>query len=274
MIIYDYIFSTGDATISGCTLSGYSGQKDISSSFQNNFYYNSALITGLKNMKLSSNGQTLYEEGPIETEATNETVYQIFSGDIFLKTGAADEFDRNKIFGDPTTPFKSTYNLSYEKYTGKSAIGLGTVNTNLGPTLTSGISGINQNLNFTDYDYFLNGQKVYSGVGCGVSAGVGTQFMLSFDEVAKGGIVTNDNENNFKAFAFVKQGREKTVTGVNPDVYGTGFIEDQTSFYLNGVKESDDMYLEMYTGVTIVRTGVSAGVFTFAVPTETASVSL
>jgi hypothetical protein len=61
---------------------------------------------------------------------------------------------------------------------------------------------------------------------------------------------------------------------VNPDVYGTGFIEDQTSFYLNGVKESDDMYLEMYTGVTIIKTGVSAGVFTFASPNGTASVSL
>ena len=106
-MIYDYIFSTGDATISGCTLSGYRGQKDNSSSFQDNFYYNSALITGLKNMKLASNGQTLYEEGPIETEATNETVFQILSGDFFFKTGAVDQFDRNKVFGDTTTPFKS-----------------------------------------------------------------------------------------------------------------------------------------------------------------------
>ena len=273
-MIYDYTFSTGDATISGCILSGYSGQKDNSSSFQDNFYYNSALVTGLKNMMLDSNGQTLYEEGPIETEATNQTIFQIFSGDIFLKTGAADEFDRNKIFGDPTTPFKSTYNIKYEKYTGKSAVGLGTAGSSLGAALTSGISGLNENLVFTDYDYFLNGQKVYSGVGCGVSAGIGTQFILSFDEVAKGGIITNENENNFKAFAFIKKGRTKQVTGQNPDVYGTGFIENQTSFYLNGVKESDDMYLEMYTGVTIIKTGVSAGVFTFGVPTETASVSL
>tara|TARA_Y100000289_G_C3921253_1_gene150514 strand:+ start:652 stop:1473 length:822 start_codon:yes stop_codon:yes gene_type:complete len=273
-MIYDYTFSTGDATISGCILSGYIGQKDNASSFQDNFYYDSSLITGLKNMKLASNGQTLYEEGPIETAATNETIFQIFSGDIFLKTGAADEFDRNKIFGDPTTPFKSTYNIKYEKYTGKSAVGLGTAGASLGAALTSGISGFEANLTFIDYDYFLNGQKVYSGVGCGVSAGIGTQFILSFDEVAKGGIITSDNENNFKAFAFIKQDRINEVTGVNPDIYGTGFIEDQTSFYLNGVKESDDMYLEMYTGVTIIKTGVSAGVFTFASPNGTASVSL
>ena len=273
-MIYDYIFSTGDATISGCTLSGYSGQKDNSSSFQDNFYYNSALITGLKNMKLASNGQTLYEEGPIETEATNETIFQILSGDFFLKTGAVDQFDRNKLFGDSTTPFKSTYNVSYEKYTGKSAVGVGTVAAELGPALKSGISGIDTELHFIDYDYFLNGQKVYSGVGVGVSAGVGTQFMLNFDSSSYGGIITTANKSNFKAFSFIKQGRTNQVTGEEPDVYGTGFIEDQTSFYLNGVKESDDMYLEMYTGVTIVRTGVSAGVFAFGVPTETASVSL
>ena len=56
-MIYDYTFSTGDATISGCILSGYIGQKDNASSFQDNFYYDSSLITGLKNMKLASNGQ-------------------------------------------------------------------------------------------------------------------------------------------------------------------------------------------------------------------------
>jgi hypothetical protein len=31
-----------------------------------------------------------------------------------------------------------------------------------------------------DYDYFLNGQKVYSGVGCGVSAGVGISVYIKF----------------------------------------------------------------------------------------------
>ena len=164
-MIYNYIFSTGDPTISGCIQSGYKNQKEFSPNFQDNFYYDPSLITGTKDMRLASNAQTFFEEIPTETAGTNETIYQIFSGDFFLKTGASDQLDRSKIFGDSLTPFKSNYKISYEKYTGKSAIGLGTAGANLGPALTSGISGISTSLDFDNYEYFLNGQKVYSGVG-------------------------------------------------------------------------------------------------------------
>mgnify|MGYP003135829119 CR=1 FL=1 len=272
-MIYNYILSTGDSTISGCVLSGYANQKDSSSNFTNKFYYDSALITGTKNMQLASNGQTLFEEVPTETAATNETVYQIFSGDFFLKTGATDQFDRNRIFGSSSTPFQAEYNIFYEKYTGKSAIGLGSAGANLGPALSSGISGETQAYNFDGYDYYLNGQKVYSGVGCGVSAGVGTQFILSF-ESSQGGVVTSDNKADFKAFAFIKKDRTNEITGVDPDVYGSGFIEDQTNFYLNGVKENDSIYLELYTGVNTIKTGVSAGLFDLGLETQTVDLTL
>ena len=272
-MIYNYILSTGDSTISGCVLSGYANQKDSSSNFIKKFYYDSTLITGTKNMQLASNGQTLFEEIPTETEATNETIFQTFSGDFFLKTGASDQFDRNKIFGSTSTPFESNYNIVYEKYTGKSAVGLGTEGANLGPALNSGISGETQAYNFDGYDYYLNGQKVYSGVGCGVSAGVGTQFILSF-ESAQGGVVTSDNKANFKALAFVKKDRAEEVTGVDPDMYGKPFIEDQTNFYLNGVKENDSIYLELYTGVNTIKTGVSAGLFDLGLETQTVDLTL
>ena len=97
-MIYNYILSTGDTSMSGSLSSGYANQKDFSANFLEDFYYDSTLITGVKNMQLASNGQTFFEEIPTETEAINETVYQIFSGDFFLKTGASDELDRNKIF--------------------------------------------------------------------------------------------------------------------------------------------------------------------------------
>ena len=196
-MIYNYILSTGDTSMSGSLSSGYANQKDFSANFLEDFYYDSTLITGVKNMQLASNGQTFFEEIPTETEAINETVYQIFSGDFFLKTGASDELDRNKIFGSSTTPFKAGYNVVYEKYTGKSAIGLGTAAADLGPALNSGISGVEDGLTFIDYDYFLNGQKVYSGVGVGVSAGIGTQFVLNFDSSSYGGIITTANKSNF-----------------------------------------------------------------------------
>lgn len=273
-MIYNYIFSTGDPTISGCIQSGYKNQKEFSPNFQDNFYYDPSLITGTKDMRLASNAQTFFEEIPTETAGTNETIYQIFSGDFFLKTGASDQLDRSKIFGDSLTPFKSNYKISYEKYTGKSAIGLGTAGANLGPALTSGISGISTSLDFDNYEYFLNGQKVYSGVGIGVSAGVGTQFMLNFDSASYGGVLTTANRSDFKAFAFIKKDRIKEITGLQPDVYGTGFIENQTNFYLNGAKELDSIYLELYTGVTIIKTGVSAGLYDLGIDTHEVNLTL
>tara|TARA_Y100000361_G_scaffold148230_1_gene160774 strand:- start:293 stop:1111 length:819 start_codon:yes stop_codon:yes gene_type:complete len=272
-MIYNYILSTGDTSVSGSLLLGYANQKDFSSNFLEDFYYDSTLITGEKKMQLASNGQTLFEEVPTQTAGTNETIFQIFSGDFFLKTGASDEFDRNRIFGSSTTPFKGKYNVVYEKYTGKSAIGLGTGSADVGPALTSGISGISQAYGFDGYDYFLNGQKVYSGVGCGVSAGIGTQFMLGFNS-AQGGVVTSANKSSFKAFAFIKEDRLHEITGLSPDVYGSGFIEDQTNFYLNGVKENDSIYLELYTGVNTIEQGTSAGLFDLGIQTGAAYLSL
>lgn len=272
-MIYNYILSTGDTTISGCVISGYSGQKETASNFQDNYYYNNSLIKVEKNMKLDSNGQTFFEEIPTETSATNEIIYQTFSGDFFLKTGAVDQFERNKIFPSSETPMKSNYRINYEKYTGKSAIGLGSAGANLGAALTSGISGIETSLNFTDYEYFLNGQKVYSGAGCGVSAGVGAQFILSF-ESSQGGVVSSSNKSNFKAFSFIKEGRKIQSTGQLPDIYGSGFIEGQTNFYLNGVKELDDIYLELYTGVTIIKTGVVSAIHDLGIDTQTLDLSL
>lgn len=272
-MIYNYILSTGDTSMSGSLVSGYANQKDFSSNFLEDFYYDSTLITGEKKMQLASNGQTLFEEVPTETAGTNETVFQIFSGDFFLKTGASNELDRNKIFGSSTTPLKAGYNVVYEKYTGKSAIGLGTGSLGVGPALTSGISGISQAYDFDGYDYFLNGQKVYSGVGCGVSAGIGSQFMLGFDS-AQGGVVTSVNKSNFKGFAFIREERIHDFTGLNPDVYGSGFMEDQTNFYLNGVKENDSIYLELYTGVNTIKEGTSAGLFDLGIQTGVAYLSL
>lgn len=272
-MIYDYVLSTGAFTISGCINSGYSGVKAISSNFQNNFYYDRVLIPEEKKMQLSSNGQTLFEEVPTETAGPNETIYQTFSGDFFLKTGTSNDLDKSKIFPSSGTPLKAGYNVKYEKYTGKSAIGLGTGSLGVGPALTSGISGISQAYDFDGYDYFLNGQKVYSGVGCGVSAGIGSQFMLGFDS-AQGGVVTSVNKSNFKAFAFIKQRNINQITGIQPDIYGSSFIEGQTKFYLNGIDELDENYLELYTGVTIIKTGQQAIVTDFGTKPTAIDLSL
>ena len=98
--------------------------------------------------------------------------------------------------------------------------------------------------------------------------------MLNFNSASYGGILTSANRSNFKAFAFIKKDRIKEITGLQPDVYGTGFIENQTNFYLNGAKELDSIYLELYTGVTIIKTGVSAGLYDLGIDTHEVNLTL
>ena len=69
----------------------------------------------------------------------------------------------------------------------------------------------------------------------------------------------------YETVAFIKERNINQVTGVEPDVHGSGFIEGQTRFYLNGLDELDTSYLELYTGVTIIKTGEQAIVTNFGV---------
>ena len=49
---------------------------------------------------------------------------------------------------------------------------------------------------------------------------------------------------------------------------------NQTNFYLNGAKELDSIYLELYTGVTIIKTGVSAGLYDLGIDTHEVNLTL
>ena len=125
----------------------------------------------------------------------------------------------------------------------------------LGLSLNSGISGQYTSSSFTDYDYFLNGIKVYSGLGVGLAAGVGTtMWQLGFGTApASAGVVTTKNKNNFKYTAYRKDPRTISITGNSPEVFGTGFIEKRTKYYINGVNNPQENYLELYTGVNIIK---------------------
>ena len=133
----------------------------------------------------------------------------------------------------------------------------------IGDSLGSGISGTYPTASFDDFHYFLNGLKVYSGMGVIETGreGGATTFVPNF--VEGGGIVTTENEASFKATAYVKRTRINEITGVFPDVFGPRFIEGQTHLFVNGVEERPSRYLELYTGVTSIVTGVSAAIERF-----------
>jgi hypothetical protein len=94
----------------------------------------------------------------------------------------------------------------------------------------------------------------------GYMEGEMTTFIPNFVE---GGIVTAENEASFTATAYLKRDRTNEVTGVSPDVFGSRFIEKRTKLYVNGIEKPPSSYLELYSGVSSIETGVSAKVGRF-----------
>ena len=260
-MIYDFTIVTGDKTVSGCH------SKDLSTNNFNGFnlevggtldefHYNPKIVTGQDTIRLSMNGMNYTQEVPSQTVITNKTVFKIETGDFFVKGTGADPIERNVLNFVSTAPHKSNYRGIYSFDTGGIFIGTG----DLGASLKTSIVGrypafASAADNFVDFEYFLNGQKVYSGLGVGASAANEPDFSTD------GGVVTSANKNKFKYTAYKKGVRTHSVTGLSPDLYSdTGFVEGRTSFYINGVLQHPDDYLETYTGVEMIKSGVSASV--------------
>lgn len=260
-MIYDSVIFTGDSTISGCSsidlhTDNYSLLNREAVGTQGIFYYDSQISIEDRRFQLSLNGQTLLQEVPITGQAINEISYQINTGDFFIKTAEIDPFQRARLFFDNTTPVNSSSDIHYNFVSGSGIIA---ATGDYGQSLKTSITNSVGSVDFSDCDYFLNGQKVYSGVGVGVSAGTDANFIPLFSTSANaGGVVTAENKNQFKYSAYKKRFRSDAITGENPDVFGSGFIEKRTNYYINGVSEFQSNYLELYTGVTIIKSGVNA----------------
>tara|TARA_B100000212_G_scaffold342017_1_gene327182 strand:- start:1302 stop:2177 length:876 start_codon:yes stop_codon:yes gene_type:complete len=272
-MIYDSVMTTGVVSVSGCSSIDMGGdivaKRNIPVvSTSENFYYDRDLITGFNlstgrsSIRLSLNGQTLQQEIPQEIEATNERVYQIFTGDFFIKSENTPILERSTINFDSTTPAKSSSTLLYNIITG----GIFAGEKDFGRSLRTGIiNGIGQNNQFSDFDYFLNGQKVYSGDGVGVFIGsefaglTSTGFQPNFSTAANvGGVVLDSRKTYFKYTASKKSKNILSATGISPDIKGQSFIEKRTNFYINGIEELQSNYLELYSGVRTIKSGVSA----------------
>tara|TARA_R110002020_G_scaffold92416_6_gene223769 strand:+ start:3055 stop:3912 length:858 start_codon:yes stop_codon:yes gene_type:complete len=271
-MIYDYILSTGDATISGCNSAdlGTNRLGEINNKTANSagrIFFDTSLAEGDVFMRdafmmLSLDGQTLFQEPPTITPTTNENFFSIKSGDFFAKDSGVSIFEKSRLFFDGV-PVKPDSLFSFDIFpSGLSGAFIGTGMNGgygIGNSLGSGISGAYPAASFGDFHYFLNGQRIYSGCGVQENTFAGaTTFVPNFVDGA--GIVTSENASSFRATAYPKKTRINEVTGAAADVYGSGFIEKQTHLYLNGVKEHPSRYLELYTGVSLIKTGVSAAI--------------
>jgi hypothetical protein len=99
----------------------------------------------------------------------------------------------------------------------------------------------------SSFDYYLNGQKIYSGI-----SGSYTISGSSF--------IYNDSMTG-KIFAIPKNQNTKTYTGQNPDVYDQNFVETTVYGYANGLSLDKSNWLELYTGVKYITTGIAAIIF-------------
>jgi hypothetical protein len=272
-MIYESVVTTGRVSISGCSSPDMGSdivekRNVVAINTASEFYYDRDLTTGLdfnterSSIRLSLNGQTLQQEIPQETQTINQSIYQIFTGDFFTKKESAPILERTTINFDATTPAKATSTIVYNIVTG----GIFAGEKDFGRSLKTGITNSRGRLNvFSDFDYFLNGQKVYSGQGVGVFLGsefaglTATGFQPSFSTAANvNGVVIDERKTFFKYTASRKSKNTLSATGVSPDMQGQKFIEKRTNFYINGVEELQSNYLELYSGVRIIKSGASA----------------
>lgn len=196
----------------------------------------SSVVTGSYSILLSANSQTLHEVEATKETVNSEDYYYSDSGDFYtyIKNGGSisvikdSSFDKDDLFYFDTK--KSKQKIQVTKPEGESWLG------DTLPNLTQDIQPISTGEFFSGWDVFLNGQKVPE-IDGGLLDGIsGVAFAIEKDD----GIWETD--------------------GSIEDVFGVKYIPKQVDLYLNGLSQPDSLYMELYTGISLVETGKSSSV--------------
>jgi len=217
------------------------------------FSFDDTIVTGSNTSFMSLNSQTLLESSSFNiTDGKSKNYYTVPSSD-FGSYFVDVENSRGKIIFDPVLDLNNLDVIFYDKKNNsqtfteeKTSIAIGSFNTSLSSLLstvdsqdpTSSIQELEEK-----YFLFFNGQKVVN-------------FNLSTDLDDVTGIL----------FVFRKDTHVKEVTGVF-DVYGEGFVENNFDFYLNGMEQDNQDFIQINTGVYMIETGVNAS-FTLVNPNK------
>jgi hypothetical protein len=250
-IIYDYILSTGNF------ISGVSPYNLFLSNQQAPFSNDSYIVneeyrTGKFASLISANSQTLVEESTILQESVNYNFYTINSGDYYFDY-SGNSIIRNKLFLDKNLSLPVYSNVLYDiRNSNQPIIGTG----NSFALIATGLLLDASSKNYTSFnnDLFYNGQKIYSGMHYTVSSnGLFPKYSFS-------NLQAEISTAYGKIFAMPKKEKIKEVTGLYPDIYEQPFVENQTNFYINGMEQDKNIYLELFAGVTMIKTGLSASI--------------
>ena len=244
-MIYNFILNTGSTTIPNSASTDFDNNQKADF-ILDSFYIPILNRTGTNDFAASLNSQTIVERDPTYQQSQFDKIYST-DGDFYFKTGESiskmffDNFDVTSL---------NEKNLLFDlRPTNKSALGTGINNTQISNSLVSDIrlnlTGYSGNLN--QLDYFLNGQKLYSGSG--------SYFIINNTGFQYSGVATG------KIFAIPQKNNTLSFTGLNQDVYGQKFIENEVNLYINGMEQSKNLWIEITTGVTLIETGIVCQIF-------------
>jgi len=241
---FDLYLKTGESSISGCR--GVSQKTNFLVSSSEGSFFMSSAVTGVHSSIVSLNSQTIVEgdffSNTLPFVTINETSgdYYVNSGNSYLKGLYSNDFsvsgmqEKRLIFdlrnSEKSAIFEST-GVSFFNTGIQSAI------SSLMPTRTGSLNTL---------DFFINGQKLRSGDSYFIT---GSNNGFQYLETVTG-----------KMFCIPKPTGTREITGTIGDVYGSGFIESNNNFYLNGLEQHPDSWIEFHTGVIMVKTGISAAV--------------
>jgi hypothetical protein len=233
-------FKTGNSTLSGCrNVSMLTNHVPV---FSSDFAILDNLISGKNMSRVSLNSQTLCE-ADFSTISLPFVSFKDTSGDYFVD----ESISKKKAFfsNDLGLSDFSEISFLYEKrnsgnFAIYSSTGYSTFNTGIEAAIAAKIPAKTGQL--SDLEFYLNGQKLYSGDSYTIT---GSNNRFNYIQTITG-----------KMFAVEKD--SLINNRLSEDIYGTGFIEGNSNFYLNGLEQHPDSWLEIHTGVSLVKTGVSS----------------
>jgi len=239
---YNYIFSTGIADITDSR--PFIKPRNVDARYvEGGFILDSSIISGANQSLLSFNSQTLLEEEEITVQLANKTYAYVNTGDFYLDETDTRypymyKFQGINVSGGDVVFYDQRYSgaaVVLEKTSTGDNSWYDESMTDLLALVdaqepASSIQEMEQN-----WLIYFNGQKV-----------VDLEYITDLDR-ATGTIFAYQKFNTFA----------ETISG-DPDVYGTGFLGGQVSYYINGMEAEPSNFLEMYTGVTTIQTGVSS----------------
>jgi len=260
---YNYVIATGDSTITGSQLN--ISHKNQFPSFSANlfkthfrldengekkdypFVFDTSIITGSGVSLVSFNSQTMLEATGVTISTTPNQNYYIQAANDLGNYIVDLDNSEGEIMFDPILNLNNQDVIYYDKKDFSSPFSRAKTSTSVGSWSTE-LDNIHSDIDDgpissskaeleENYFLFFNGQKL-------------KDFSSNTELDSATGVI----------FAIQKQDNTDEITGV-ADSYGPKFIENHIDFYINGMEQTPEDFLQIHTGVYMIESGVDSSVY-------------